>query len=166
MGVTPVERLREDAAAARSCEREARAIESLTAERAPDVAANLQGLTSLLVDIAEFLEAKLPSEGASEDAANPGRVAAGSAASSRRSAGSGPVGSRAEAQEVAQDTMIKAYLRWRKVQYHARPWVCRVAVNGSLGKPMRYLTLLLRREWWWFSAEAILHPSSTSWNLL
>jgi RNA polymerase sigma factor (sigma-70 family) len=43
------------------------------------------------------------------------------------------LGSRAEAQEVAQDTMIKAYLRWRKVQRHARPWVCRVAVNASLG---------------------------------
>ena len=43
------------------------------------------------------------------------------------------VGSRAEAQEVAQDTMIKAYLRWRTVRHHARPWVCRVAVNGSLG---------------------------------
>jgi RNA polymerase sigma factor (sigma-70 family) len=43
------------------------------------------------------------------------------------------LGSRAEAQEVAQDTMIKAYLRWRTVQRHARPWVCRVAVNASLG---------------------------------
>jgi RNA polymerase sigma-70 factor (ECF subfamily) len=43
------------------------------------------------------------------------------------------LGSRHEAEEVAQDTMIKAYLRWRKVQRHARPWVCRVAVNGSLG---------------------------------
>lgn len=43
------------------------------------------------------------------------------------------LGSRAEAQEIAQDTMIKAYLRWRKVQRHPRPWVCRVAVNGSLG---------------------------------
>ncbi len=43
------------------------------------------------------------------------------------------LGSRHEAEEVAQDTMTKAYLRWRKVQRHARPWVCRVAVNGSLG---------------------------------
>ncbi len=43
------------------------------------------------------------------------------------------LGSRAEAQEVAQDTMIKAYLRWRKIKGHARPWVCRVAVNGALG---------------------------------
>lgn len=43
------------------------------------------------------------------------------------------LGSRAEAQEVAQDTMVKAYLRWRRVRGHARPWVCRVAVNASLG---------------------------------
>jgi RNA polymerase sigma-70 factor (ECF subfamily) len=43
------------------------------------------------------------------------------------------LGSRVEAEEVAQDTMVKAYVRWRKVQRHARPWVCRVAVNGALG---------------------------------
>jgi RNA polymerase sigma factor (sigma-70 family) len=43
------------------------------------------------------------------------------------------LGSRSEAEEVAQDTMTKAYLRWRRVQSHARPWVCRVAVNGALG---------------------------------
>lgn len=43
------------------------------------------------------------------------------------------LGSRSEAEEVAQDTMTKAYLRWRRVQGHARPWVCRVAVNGALG---------------------------------
>lgn len=43
------------------------------------------------------------------------------------------LGSRSEAEEVAQDTMTKAYVRWRRVQSHARPWVCRVAVNGALG---------------------------------
>jgi len=43
------------------------------------------------------------------------------------------LGSRAEAEEVAQDTMTKAYIRWRRVHGHARPWVCRVAVNGALG---------------------------------
>jgi RNA polymerase sigma factor (sigma-70 family) len=43
------------------------------------------------------------------------------------------LGSRHEAEEVAQDTMTKAYVRWRTVQRHARPWICRVAVNGSLG---------------------------------
>jgi RNA polymerase sigma factor (sigma-70 family) len=43
------------------------------------------------------------------------------------------LGSRSEAEEVAQDTMTKAYVRWRRVQSHARPWVCRVAVNGAIG---------------------------------
>lgn len=43
------------------------------------------------------------------------------------------LGTRSEAEEVAQDTMTKAYVRWRRVQSHARPWVCRVAVNGALG---------------------------------
>lgn len=43
------------------------------------------------------------------------------------------VGSRAEAEEIAQDTMTKAFIRWRRVQRHARPWVCRVAINGALG---------------------------------
>ena len=43
------------------------------------------------------------------------------------------LGSRSEAEEVAQDTMTKAYLRWRRVHSHARPWVCRVSVNGALG---------------------------------
>lgn len=33
--------------------------------------------------------------------------------------------------------MTKAYLRWRRVQSHARPWVCRVAVNGALGVARR-----------------------------
>ncbi len=47
------------------------------------------------------------------------------------------LGSRAEAEEIAQDTMIKAYVRWRTVQRHPRPWVCRVAVNGSLGRLRR-----------------------------
>lgn len=42
------------------------------------------------------------------------------------------LGSRAEAEEIAQDTLIKAYVRWRRVEHHARPWVCRVAVNGAL----------------------------------
>ena len=41
------------------------------------------------------------------------------------------LGSRADAEDIAQDTMTKAYVRWRRVQHHARPWVCRVAINGD-----------------------------------
>jgi RNA polymerase sigma factor (sigma-70 family) len=43
------------------------------------------------------------------------------------------LGSRAEAEEVAQETMAKAYARWRRVRDHARPWVCRVAANEAIG---------------------------------
>ena len=42
------------------------------------------------------------------------------------------LGSRPQSEDVAQDTMVKAYVRWRKVHGHARPWVCRVAANGAL----------------------------------
>ena len=47
------------------------------------------------------------------------------------------LGSRSDAEEIAQDTMTKAYVRWRRVQNHARPWVCRVAINGALGRVRR-----------------------------
>ncbi|MEO1057529.1 MAG: sigma-70 family RNA polymerase sigma factor [Actinomycetota bacterium] len=47
------------------------------------------------------------------------------------------LGSRADAEEVAQDTMTKAFVRWRRVRRHARPWVCRVAINGALGRVRR-----------------------------
>jgi RNA polymerase sigma factor (sigma-70 family) len=43
------------------------------------------------------------------------------------------LGSRSEAEEVAQETLTKALVRWRRVQHHARPWVCRVAANHSVG---------------------------------
>lgn len=43
------------------------------------------------------------------------------------------LGSRAEAEEVAQETMARAYQRWRRVRSHARPWVCRVATNLAIG---------------------------------
>ncbi len=43
------------------------------------------------------------------------------------------LGSRVEAEEVAQEALTKALVRWRRVQPHARPWICRVAVNESIG---------------------------------
>lgn len=56
------------------------------------------------------------------------------------------LGSRADAEEVAQDTMTKAYMRWRRVQHHARPWVCRVAANGALGRVRRRARRLPDRD--------------------
>ena len=43
------------------------------------------------------------------------------------------LGSRSEAEEVAQETMIRALVRWRRVRSHGRAWVCRVAVNEAIG---------------------------------
>jgi type VI secretion system protein ImpA len=82
LGVTSSERIREEALAARACEKEARAIEALSEQRIPDGAANLNGLTALLAEIAEFLEARLPSESDASVASDgtsvsPGRSAAG-----------------------------------------------------------------------------------------
>jgi RNA polymerase sigma-70 factor (ECF subfamily) len=43
------------------------------------------------------------------------------------------LGSRPESEEVAQETMTKALLRWNRIDSHARPWVCRVAANEAIG---------------------------------
>jgi RNA polymerase sigma factor (sigma-70 family) len=43
------------------------------------------------------------------------------------------LGDRGEAEEVAQEAMIRAYTRWRTVQGYPRPWVSRVATNQSIG---------------------------------
>lgn len=43
------------------------------------------------------------------------------------------LGSRGDAEDIAQDTLAKALVRWSRVQGHARAWVCRVAMNESIG---------------------------------
>jgi RNA polymerase sigma factor (sigma-70 family) len=43
------------------------------------------------------------------------------------------LGNRAEAEEVAQEAMIRAYTRWRTVRGYPRPWVSRVATNLAIG---------------------------------
>lgn len=42
------------------------------------------------------------------------------------------LGSRVEAEDVAQETLVRAYVRWRRISGHAEPWVARVATNLSL----------------------------------
>jgi RNA polymerase sigma factor (sigma-70 family) len=42
------------------------------------------------------------------------------------------LGSRAEAEDVAQETLARAYLRWSTIEDHAEPWVARVAANQAL----------------------------------
>lgn len=42
------------------------------------------------------------------------------------------LGNRAEAEDVAQETLARAYVRWSRVEDHAEPWVARVAANQAL----------------------------------
>jgi RNA polymerase sigma factor (sigma-70 family) len=42
------------------------------------------------------------------------------------------LGNREEAREVAQETLAKAFARWRKVAAYDEPWVARVATNQAL----------------------------------
>ena len=43
------------------------------------------------------------------------------------------LGDRGEAEDVAQETLARAFARWSTVQRHAEPWVVRVATNQALG---------------------------------
>lgn len=42
-------------------------------------------------------------------------------------------GDRADAEDVAQETMARAYLRWSRVRGYAEAWVVRVATNQVIG---------------------------------
>lgn len=41
-------------------------------------------------------------------------------------------GSRRDAEDIAQEAMIRAYVRWRRVAGHADAWVARVAANLAI----------------------------------
>lgn len=47
------------------------------------------------------------------------------------------VANRGEAEDVAQETMVRAYLRWDRVQQYVEPWVVRVATNLALDNVRR-----------------------------
>ena len=106
VGVTPAERFREEALAARACVKEAQALEALTEEREPGGGASLHGLTGLLSDIADFLEARLP---AGSGATEAGATEAGKGPARSGGIASGPVGSRAEA--LARLSEVARYFR-------------------------------------------------------
>lgn len=42
------------------------------------------------------------------------------------------LGNRAESEDVAQDTMAKAYSRWWRVRNEPKRWVSRVSANGAI----------------------------------
>jgi RNA polymerase sigma factor (sigma-70 family) len=48
-----------------------------------------------------------------------------------------PLGSRAEAEECAQEALARALVRWRSVEDHAEAWVARVSVNLALDRVRR-----------------------------
>jgi RNA polymerase sigma factor (sigma-70 family) len=44
------------------------------------------------------------------------------------------LGSSEDAEEIAQETLARAYVRWSRVAGYAEPWVARVATNLALGR--------------------------------
>lgn len=42
------------------------------------------------------------------------------------------LGSTAEAEDIAQDTLTKAFRKWRRIRKDAPRWVSRVAANGAI----------------------------------
>jgi len=44
------------------------------------------------------------------------------------------LGNRSDAEEIAQEALARAYVRWRKVAEHDEPWVARVATNLAIGR--------------------------------
>lgn len=47
------------------------------------------------------------------------------------------LGDRAEAEEVTQEALVRAYLRWRRIEPYAEAWVARVAANLALDQHRR-----------------------------
>ncbi|HMJ78160.1 MAG TPA: sigma-70 family RNA polymerase sigma factor [Iamia sp.] len=47
------------------------------------------------------------------------------------------LGDRSEAEEVAQEALVRVYLRWRRVAPYAEAWVARVATNLALDQHRR-----------------------------
>lgn len=47
------------------------------------------------------------------------------------------VASRSEAEDIAQEAMVRAYLRWNQIEGYAQPWVVRVATNLALDATRR-----------------------------
>src|SRR4051794_1829446 len=49
------------------------------------------------------------------------------------------LGSRAEAEDVAQETLTRALVSWRRIEEYAEPWVVRTATNLSIDVVRRRL---------------------------
>jgi RNA polymerase sigma factor (sigma-70 family) len=47
------------------------------------------------------------------------------------------LGSAADAEEIAGETLIRAYAQWRRIEDHAQPWSVTVATNLALDRTRR-----------------------------
>jgi len=56
------------------------------------------------------------------------------------------LGDRQEAEDVTQEVLAKAFVRWRRISSHAEAWVCRVAANQALGVVRRRRTAIRSNE--------------------
>jgi type VI secretion system protein ImpA len=105
LGATPPERLRADCETLRACEQDLRELESFCDERFGDAAPSLLELRTLLGDMREYFEGKLPGATVPKDEAS-ARPAAARPAATGVGAVSGPIATRADAlarlSEVAQ----------------------------------------------------------------
>ena len=55
-------------------------------------------------------------------------------------------GDRAESEDLAQEALARAYLRWRKVAPYDEAWVARVATNLAIGRWRRHGRVELRAD--------------------
>jgi RNA polymerase sigma-70 factor (sigma-E family) len=44
------------------------------------------------------------------------------------------LGSRPDAEDVAQEALVKAYVAWHRIESHARPWVATVAAGAAIDR--------------------------------
>lgn len=56
------------------------------------------------------------------------------------------VGDRAESQDLAQEALTRALVRWRRVEPYAEAWVCRVATNLAIDRIRRDRRIRLAPE--------------------
>jgi RNA polymerase sigma factor (sigma-70 family) len=56
------------------------------------------------------------------------------------------LGSRTEAEEVAQEALARAFVRWKSVSGHDEPWVARVATNLAIGRWRRRRPTVVFRD--------------------
>ncbi|HZM28920.1 MAG TPA: sigma-70 family RNA polymerase sigma factor [Acidimicrobiales bacterium] len=67
-------------------------------------------------------------------------------------------GDRAESEDLAQEALARAYLRWRKVARYDEAWVARVVTNLAIGRWRRHGRVEVRGDWGDRGRPAAAHP--------